>query len=142
MSSHRNSKVSDRLFWAKGDKKLYDELEEQEKFFKNKGRKEQFMFALAVGFHNGNRQPLNTYDGMFNSRDLTPMDISIIESIAVQTEGNVSVIEDEAKIYRVAEEYAHGGIKILNKEVKNVQFGSYPKKLEISLTELISQKME
>jgi len=84
MSSHKDSKVTDRLFWAKGDKEFYDSLEEQETFFKNKLRKEQFMFALAFGYYNQARAELVNYDGMFNSRDLTPTDRSILESIVIQ----------------------------------------------------------
>ena len=136
MSSHKESKVTDRLFWAKGDKELYDSLEAQETFFKNKSRKEQFMFALAFGYYNQARAGLVNYDGMFNSRDLTPIDISILESIALKVEGDISVLDEETKIYRINEEYAHGGIILLHKQMSKTQIGSYTKKLEVFLTSI------
>ena len=51
------AKIPDRLDIDKADKKFYDNLTHE--IFLGKERKEQFLFAMAIGFKNGICRPIN-----------------------------------------------------------------------------------
>jgi len=131
--------IPDRIFIDKKDRDLFNKLD-QEDMLKFKGgrrtRKEQFLFAMAIGFKNDICYPLETKEGWFNTRDLQPEDEALINAIAVHKAGSVEILSHRAEVYKIAEEYAHGGIKILCDKIKSTALGTFDKMLEKELHEI------
>jgi hypothetical protein len=129
-------KQPDRLYIDSNDRALYDELSEE--IFNSsdlKERKNQFFFAMALGFRSKIRQPFNSKEqgGFFRSEYLQPRDSAILDAIAIYTTNNVDVITNREMVFNIAEEYAHAGIRLLYDDVKSGQPGSYFKKLELDI---------
>lgn len=127
-------KIPDRLNIEKEDKKYYDNLVME--VFSSKERKEQFLFAMAIGFKNGISRPLNSKEGFFRTEYLSPEDKALLNSLAIYQTGSAEVLQDLDTVYRIAEEYAHAGIKIIYDEATSGQPGSIFKKYELTLSEL------
>jgi len=133
-------KVPDRIYIDKKDRMLYNKLD-QVNLLRFKGergrtRKEQFIFALAIGFDNNLSIPLETKEGWFNTRDLQPEDRMLFNAIALYKQKTEEVLLNEIDIFKIIEEYAHVGIKILCDKVKSTQFESFSKRLEKELFDL------
>ena len=128
-------KIPDRVYIDKKDRELYNKLAEEEIFDEKTTRKEQFLFAMAVGFNNQLRLPLETREGFFLTKDLRPEDEALMYAVAIYDEGP-EILSNKEKVFKIAEEYAHGGIKILTDMVKSLPYGSFYKKLEKDLSNL------
>jgi len=82
--------------------------------FYNKDIKDVFIFAMSLGFRMNKRKPLE------KKKDIADIDVfkehekTLIRCIASQVEGKIDILIDEAKIFRIAEEFANGGIDILH----------------------------
>jgi len=116
---------------AKEDIKRYDFLE-KENLFRNFQNKDYFMLALAFGYANNLRLAIKkkASGGFFRTETLTPNDWMIIKSIAI-TEESEEILKEPEEVFKVIEEYAHGGVKILvDEQLKNITFGSTEKWLE------------
>ncbi len=131
--------VPDRLYIGGKDRTLYEQLDNEE-LLRSKGgrrnRKEQFFFAMAIGFKNGLKRPLETRNDLFLSKDLQPDDEALLNAVAVYDTGSVSVLSNKGEVYKIAEEYAHGGIKLLCDKMDSTPYGSFDKQLEKQLREL------
>jgi len=132
------AKGPDRLNIDKTDRKIYDQLQD-EGLFKSLSNREQFIFALSIGFKNDAATPLKTKDGFFFANDLQPKERVILNAIALSVNNNPEILTETDKIYEYAEQYAHGGILIIYQEINSMQYGSYEKGLEKALFE-ISEK--
>ena len=133
------AKIPDRINIDKNDREIYNTLDHEEMLrFKGgrRTRREQFMFSLAVGFNRGLKNEIKNKEGWFNSRELQPEDYAILNAIAIFHTGSVDVLIQPEQIFKIAEEYAHVGIKILSDKITNTQFGSFNKNFEKELTEL------
>jgi len=128
----------DRIYIDKKDKDLFNKLDQEDmlKFKGRRTRKEQFLFAMAIGFKNDICHPLETKKGWFNTRDLQPEDEALINAIAIHKARSVEILSQRAEVYRIAEEYAHGGIKILCNKIKSTPLGTFDKMLEKELYEI------
>ena len=72
----------DRMCFDKSDRELYNKLDSEAMLsHKRNSRKEQFLFAMAIGVKYGKRLPLDNKEGMFLAKDLHPADIA--ESVVV-----------------------------------------------------------
>lgn len=131
--------IPDRIYVDKKDRNLFNKLD-QEDMLKFKGggrtRKEQFLFAMAIGFKNDICYALETKEALFNARDLQPEDEALINAIAINKAGSVEILSQRAEVYRIVEEYAHGGIKILCYKIKSTPLGTFDKMLEKELHEI------
>jgi len=129
----------DRLYVDEsGDKKIYDRLKTEEPFFKNyTGNKELFLFAMAVGFKNEKRLPLGKRLGYFLEKDLKYEDYVLINAIAINETESLDVLANKVEIFKIAEEYAHGGLKFLSKEIGPGHYGSFSKNFELQLDKII-----
>lgn len=135
------AKNPDRLYIDKDkDRKLYNALEEE--IFKGTTRKEQFFFAMAYGFLYDIRIELSTKDNWFLVKDMGPEDESIIYALAIAKTNSVGILANKAEVYKIAEEYAHGGIKLLHDEVTSKQPGSFYKRFEKTLFDKLSNYIE
>ena len=138
------SEMPDRLNIDKKDRELYKilDLEEIVKFKDNGGtrtRREQFIFAMAYGFNNGVKRPLNTTEGFVLEKDLHKEDYALLDAIAIYDTDSVEVLADRKAVFKIAEEYAHAGIMLLSDKIKSSQLGLYEKELEKALFEIFSK---
>ena len=132
----------DRLYVDEnGDKKIYDSLKDDEPFFKNNSsNKELFLFAMAIGFQSQNRLPFSGKRlGYFLEKDLKYDDYVLLNSIAIAETQSLDVLMDKEKIFKIAEEYAHGGLKILSEEIGPGQYGTFSKNFELRLDQIIEK---
>lgn len=127
------AKIPDRLDIDKEDKRFYDYLTQE--IFVGKERKEQFLFAMAVGFKNEIRRPINSKEGFFRTEYLNPEEKTLLNSVAMYHSGSVEVLHDLEEVYKIAEEFAHAGIRIIYDEATSGQPGSIFKKYELLLKE-------
>ena len=127
--------ATDRLFVDEKDRELYDRLETSD-IFEGKTRKEQFLFALAVGFSRGIKRPIQKREGFFLAKDMRPDDEALFSAVAATDADSVQVLPDRAKVFRIAEEYAHAGIRILADEIDSTQYGTFEKHLEKQLHDM------
>ena len=133
----------DRLYVDEnGDKKFYDMLKTDEPFFKNNSsNKELFLFAMALGFKNQNRLPFSGKRlGYFLEKDLKYEDYILLNAIAISETHSLDVLTDKEKIFKIAEEYAHGGLIILSEDIGPGKFGSFSKNFELKLDQLIEKQ--
>ena len=125
-------KVPDRFFVDIEDRNLYDEIE----IFKTKSRKEQFLLAMTIGFKDGAKLKLKSPDGFFLLKDLNQEDEALINAVAIKESDNIEVLLDKKKVYNIAEQYAHAGVRILHDKIISTQFGSFNVKFEKELFDI------
>jgi len=128
-------KVPDRLYIDESARDLYEKIKD-ESIFKGKNRKEQFLFAMAVGFKNNIKIPIKKTEGLFLEKDLKPEDEALINAIAIYDAASIDILSNKGQVYKIAEEYANGGIRILVDKIDSTQFGSFEKILEKDLLEM------
>ncbi|MHC4477704.1 MAG: hypothetical protein ACYTEL_18820 [Planctomycetota bacterium] len=131
----------DRINIDKKDRALYKKLDGEEMLkFKDSGgsrvRKEQFLFAMSFGFRNGAKRPLESNEGFVLIQNLQPKDEALMIAIAIHDTKSVSVLSDRAEVLRIAEEYAHAGIRLLVDKIESASFGSFEKRFEKDLHEM------
>ncbi len=122
----------DRFYIDEGTRELYVKLE-LEPIFKNKSRKEQFLFTMGLGFKNSLKVPIKKMDGFFLAKDLKQDDEALIYSLALYDKMAIEILADKAAVYKIAEEYANGGIQILTDRINSTQYGSFDRILEMEL---------
>jgi len=120
-------------------KEIYDNLL-KDVMFKGMHLKDIFLFAMALGFYKKRRKNLprgkldiiRTID--FESKE------NIINSIVIISEGNLNILVDKKRVYEIAEEYANGGIELLNKMIlKQESHGTPSKIIENELLEIVKK---
>jgi hypothetical protein len=133
------TKIPDRINIDKNDREIYNSLD-QEEILKFKGgrrtRREQFIFSLAVGFNNKLKSEIENKEGWFNARELQAEDYAILNAIALFDVGTVDILSKKDLVFKIAEEYAHAGIRLLGNKIKNIPYGSFDKILEKELDDL------
>lgn len=132
-------KEQDRLYINKENRVIFDKLK-KDGLFKGLSNKDQFLFAMAIGFHNGKAfSPLSTKEGFFFAKDLQPNDRVLLEALALAMNNNyINILEDASAVYKCAEEVANAGIKILENKYNSVALGSYEKSLEKELYDFMT----
>jgi len=132
--------MPDRINIDKNDRELYNKLDGEEFLRSNKSggkriRKEQFFFAMAIGFKNNMKRPLDIKEGFFLIKDLLPKDEALINAIAINDHNSVEILADIEELYKIAEEYAHAGIKLLVDKIGSIEFGKFEKIFEQEIYE-------
>jgi len=138
------SGVPDRINIDKKDRELYNKLDQEEILrHKDKGgrrtRKEQFLIAMAIGFRNKIRRPLESKEGWFLIKDLKSEDEALIDSISVYSTHSVDVLSNREEVFRIVEEYAHAGIRLLVDKIFSISHGSFEKQFENELNNMYSE---
>ena len=128
--------MTDRLYIKKGDRKIYDKVLGRGSPFYGMDNKIPFLISMLIGYQEGIRIPLGSNkDGWIRVDYLDDNEKYIIQSIAIETEKNLDVLMDINKVYEIAEEYASGGLKLLQDEIFNpLNLADYEKRLELLLT--------
>jgi hypothetical protein len=125
----------DRINVEKKDRNLYDKLKEED-VFKDVSRKEQFLIAMAYGFRSGTKKALGRpKDGFFLAKDMNAEDEALLAAVALHDQNDPDILVDKRKVYEIAEEYAHAGIRILHSKLEGAQYGSLSKRLERDMVE-------
>ncbi|TET21463.1 MAG: hypothetical protein E3J71_09650 [Candidatus Stahlbacteria bacterium] len=130
------AKGPDRLYYviAEDDKALYERLNEE--FQKRMSNKNQFLLAMAVGFKEGNFRSFGKKVSFVRTEYLNDEDKALINSVAIKETGGVEVLSKTEEVFRIAEGYAHGGIRLLNTQITSKQFGSFFKQFEKEVVEI------
>jgi len=127
----------DRLSIDKADREYYEHAAIKNEVFKGRENKEQFLFAMAIGFKNQLSSPLDAREGFVRAEYLRPEDEALIDAVAIHHTGSADVLADREAVFRIAEEYAHAGIKLLYNKATSSQTGTFHKHLEKELFELL-----
>ncbi|MFA5867127.1 MAG: hypothetical protein WC891_04070 [Actinomycetota bacterium] len=121
----------DRLNIDKTDRRLYEQLDKEPVLLgKTRGRKDQFLLAMSIGYKSGMRLPIKSKEGFVLTKDLNAEDYALIFAVAASDSKNIDIIADDVEVVSIAEEYAHAGIKTLIEKLKEVGFGSFEKQFE------------
>ena len=85
---------------------------------KKKYTRDIFRLALAFGYINDIRLPIETKDNFVNKTNFGETLPALINSLAItkSSKGIEILAEDPVDVYQVAEEYANGGLDLLNSE--------------------------
>ena len=130
-------KIPDRLHIEKKDRALYEELRSVS-MYRDKETKDLFLMAMAFGFKNDTRRKIETKEGFARTEYLKPKDLALINAVAI-TQESVELLDNPEEVFKLAEEYANAGIKLLVGSVDSVAFGSYEKQLEKELLDMHSR---
>lgn len=131
------ARLPDRLYIDKEDRELYDHDTVKSEILAGRERKEQFLFAMAIGFKNQVKRPLDAREGFFLAKNMHPEDEALVDTVAIHDTGSADVLSDREAVFRIAEEYAHAGIRLLYDKAASGQPGSFFKKLEVELFSLL-----
>lgn len=121
MSQNNEKKVSYRLSRDKGTNVVYSNLLSRPgplNSEKKKYSRDIFRLALAFGYLEGIRMPLESKDNFVNKTNFGESLPALINALAItkSSKGIEVLAEDPGVIYSVAEEYANGGLDFLNSE--------------------------
>ena len=119
--ANKDKTVSDRLSREKGTSKIYNKLLENNGPLNKANKihsKDIFALALAYGYSRGSRLPIESRQQFINKNNFGKDLPSLINALAItkSKEGIEILAEDTPKIYKFAEEYANGGLDILESE--------------------------
>ena len=112
----------------------------KENLFKDFQNKDYFLLALAFGYANELRAPIEkrASGGFFRAETMSPEDWMIIKSVAIEEESE-DILKEPEEVFNIVEEYAHGGIKLLVEQLKSISFGSTNKCLEKYVNDLYEE---
>lgn len=132
--------LSDRVYISESDRPIYDRLKKYvDGPLKGRKNKELFMMAMILGYYKMKvRSELKKPEDYDHVENLGSDRRTIIKAIAVAEEG-MEVLDDEAKVYKIANEYAATGIKILEGMANDPDY-DFIKKLENMLVEEYDSK--
>ena len=131
------ARLPDRLYIDRADRELYNHHTVKNEILAGRENKEQFLFAMAIGFKNQVKRPLDAREGFVLTTYMRPEDEALIDMVAIYDTGSADVLSDREVVFRIAEEYAHAGIRLLYDKATSGQPGSFFKKLEIELFGLL-----
>lgn len=121
------------VFIDESDREDYRKLlDEEDSPLHGIGNPAIYLLAVAVGYYKGERVELDNRDDWTRIEYFDDRDLSLIKAIAVQEEG-LDVLLNQKEVFRIAEEYATTGIKLLKNEVYSGDYGNFIKRLESDL---------
>lgn len=113
---------------------------------KSKGERiDNFMLAFALGVHEGYRTPSKSSVGVINETAAKGRDfaLSFIYSVALKElrkEGRDNLINDKKEVFKIAEEYANTGFKILTEWVPESTDKYDEDSFELELIQMMDSK--
>lgn len=131
---NKSENAPDRLFIEKDDRDIYDRLKKL-KLFKKHDNKNLFLMAMVFGFHKKQSKPITTSDGFVRKSYLRDNDESLINALAVYEKNDLDILLDKKEVFKIAEEYANAGIKIIDKMISDSDEAEFIKQLEYLLLE-------
>ncbi|MBI3825589.1 MAG: hypothetical protein HY294_06320 [Candidatus Rokubacteria bacterium] len=83
-----------------------------------KTMKDLFLVAACLGFQLNKRVPLERRQQVFAWSIFSPQDdIPVLRALAIAATGDVKVLLDQGELLTIAEEYANGGISLIEQRV-------------------------
>lgn len=122
MSNSNEKKVlNTRLSRENGTNVIYNDLLNRSgplSSEKKKYTRDIFRLALAFGYLNDIRLPIESKDNFVNKTNFGETLPALINALAITNsdKGIEILAEDPVDVYQVAEEYANGGLDLLNSE--------------------------
>lgn len=132
-------KARDRLFVDKKDLELY-KRSKSEDMFRDKDNKDLFILAMAYGYKNNVKRALEAREGYVRTEYLKAEDLALINGLAISTE-SVETLSTPERVFQLAEEYAHAGIRLLVDKIESGSFGSFEKKFEKELHQMYAKEL-
>jgi len=108
--------------------------------FYKKTMKQVFMYALGIGFRNHKRVQLKKRTAVIPYSAFSDADRSIIKAVAIAEKNSIDVLfgENVQEMFEIAEEYANGGIDLLDYQVFGPEPGDPDKKMEQNLRDILA----
>ena len=134
----------DRFNINDSDREIYEKIAKDNLGpFKSKDNKHVFMVAMIYGYKFGKRIPLHGKKfGFIRAEYLTKEEMTIVRSLAINENNSLDVLLDKNEVFKVAEEYANTGIKLLKKDIYGEMqdvYGDYYKRLGSELLEHLKE---
>ncbi|MCL2156441.1 MAG: hypothetical protein FWH54_00265 [Methanobrevibacter sp.] len=127
--------MADRIYIEEETLKFYD----NSKILNIVGskRKEQFLVAMAYGYMGDTSIELKKRKELFLIKDLEPLEISLFRSLAIKNE-DVHIISDLDEVFSIAQKYANGGIKLIERLERKCSYEEHMKEFEKKIQQHIS----
>ncbi len=96
-----------------------------------------FVIAMAYGYYYDKRKPIKNPKRSVSTNFVKNQFDWLVKAIAISTtKESVEIIPDEAEIYKIAEEYANGGIEIIKKALLSSKPGEFELTMEKELSKI------
>ena len=125
----------------KNNHSFYEDLKKGKILPELKGYEMAYLFiiAMAYGIHYKRRKPLQ--QGQIKrsiTRTFVEKDFEfLIKAIAISlSDEGVEIIADKAQIFKIAEEYANGGIEIIKNTLSKSRPGTFETTMETELSKI------
>ena len=125
-----NESVPDRLYIEEKDREECYDLLRKQKAFEDKENLDMFMTAMIIGYSNKSRLPIKKRENFILTKYLSEDQLYVIYAIAIDETGDLSILLDKKETYKIAEEYANSGVRMLKDMVMGEDPGSFVQKLE------------
>ena len=115
---------------------FYEELKKGEYLPEFKGQEMVYLFAMAMayGVYHQKRKPLKRLQRSITRSFMEKEFGWLIKAIAISvSEDGVEIIPDQATIYKIAEEYANGGMDLIEQQLKSFKPGEFENEMEMEL---------
>ena len=129
---------ADRLSIEKLDRRSYEKLRDENFFVKNNRNKDLFLFAVAMGVYYNESKEIGKREGYILEDRLDPEDHALLKAVALYHTKDIGVLKSQQQVFKIAEEYANAGIKIIVDELESAQYGDFNRRMEEKLHEIIS----
>lgn len=144
MSEYPNELQPRNLRTDESVKKIYKELQKINPFKEGYApNKDIFIISMVLGVSKGRRMPIKKpYTGHVNYASLSEEERWLLKAIAISEKKDLNLLsgDNQREIFKIAEEYANGGIKLLYQETMGGNFGEFIKRLENELRKMLSTK--
>lgn len=82
--------------------------------FNGMDRKDVFVLSAAIGHDQGLRTTIESRHALAQLASLSNEQRWVLKSISAKEHGDVDILDDKPRVYKIAGEYATGGIDYLN----------------------------
>lgn len=129
-----------RIKIEKKSRKIYDDIKSFDFFESLENNNDLFILAMALGFYEGEKEKLKGPDQYFFTHTFSNEQKSMIKSLAVFEKDDLDILLDKKEVYNIAEEYANGGIKILENMILSTEHkSSFMKRFESMVFEELEE---
>ena len=110
--------------------------------FRDMTMKDVFIYAMAIGYERGKKVPLKRRTGVIPGNALRDEDYALVKAIGISQRKDVDILfeKKEKELFKIAEEYANGGIDMLFYQVFGEDPGDPDRKMEQALRDLMAKK--
>lgn len=121
---------------------FYEKLKKGEILPEFKGQEMVYLFAMAMayGVYHQKRRPLKKVQRSITRSFMEKEFGWLIKAVAISvSEEGVDIIPDQAMIYKIAEEYANGGMELIEKQLKSYRPGEFENEMEMELNSFMQE---